>query len=67
VLIPIPDTGARPWRDRRRVLAVRGKTPVTIGDVAKVSEAPALRSGDAVVMGRPGGCCRWPASMAPTL
>jgi len=48
--VPAPDPAAI----SRAVLAVRGKTPVTIGDVAKVSEAPALRSGDAVVMGRPG-------------
>jgi len=48
--VPTPDiaglTGA--------VLAVRNNVPVTIGDVATVSEAPALRSGDAQIMGKPG-------------
>jgi len=48
--VPVPDPSAI----SHAVLAVRGKTPVTIGDVATVKEAPALRSGDAVVMGRPG-------------
>ncbi len=48
--IPAPDIAAISGA----VLAVRGKTPVTIGDVAHVTEAPALRSGDALVMGRPG-------------
>ena len=48
--IPTPDIGAV----RDAVLAVRGKTPVTIGQVATVTEAPALRSGDAVIMGRKG-------------
>ena len=36
------------------VLAVRNNVPITIGQVAQVSEAPALRSGDALIMGRPG-------------
>ena len=36
------------------MLAVRGKTPITIGEVATVTEAPALRSGDALIMGKPG-------------
>jgi CzcA family heavy metal efflux pump len=48
--VPLPDPGAISGA----VLAVRGKTPITIGDIAKVTEAPALRSGDALVMGRPG-------------
>ncbi|HTC84957.1 MAG TPA: efflux RND transporter permease subunit [Rhizomicrobium sp.] len=48
--VPAPDPAAI----SHAVLSVRGKTPVTIGDVAKVSEGPALRSGDAVIMGRPG-------------
>jgi len=48
--VPAPDTAAV----ARAVLAVRGGVPVTIGDVATVSQAPALRSGDALIMGRPG-------------
>jgi len=48
--VPAPDAGAI----ARAVLAVRGGVPVTIGDVATVAEAPALRSGDALIMGRPG-------------
>jgi CzcA family heavy metal efflux pump len=54
VLIQSPVPGPDPAAVAAAVLAVRGKTPVTIGDVATVREAPALRSGDAVVMGRPG-------------
>src|SRR4029077_1155748 len=38
--VPVPD----PAVIRGAVLAVRGKTPVTIGDIATVTEAPALRS-----------------------
>jgi CzcA family heavy metal efflux pump len=48
--VPKPDTAAV----QNAVLAVRGKTPITIGQVATVTEAPALRSGDAVIMGRKG-------------
>src|SRR3954466_13449471 len=48
--VPAPDVG--PVRDA--VLAVRGKTPITIGQVATVTEAPALRSGDALIQGRKG-------------
>ncbi|HET7083340.1 MAG TPA: efflux RND transporter permease subunit [Rhizomicrobium sp.] len=54
VLIQSPVPAPDPAAVRGAVLAVRGKTPVTIGDVATVSEARALRSGDAVVMGKPG-------------
>ena len=48
--VPVPDTAAIAGA----VLAVRGNVPVTIGDVATVSQAPALRSGDALIMGSPG-------------
>lgn len=48
--VPTPDVGAV----RDAVLAVRGKTPITIGQIATVTEAPALRSGDATIMGRKG-------------
>lgn len=36
------------------VIAVRANTPVLMRDVARVSEAPAIRVGDALVQGRPG-------------
>jgi len=48
--VPTPDVGAV----QGAVLAVRGKTPITIGQIATVTEAPALRSGDALIMGRKG-------------
>jgi CzcA family heavy metal efflux pump len=48
--VPSPDPGAI----ARAVLGVRNNTPVTIGDIATVTQAPALRSGDALVMGRHG-------------
>ena len=48
--VPQPDINAIAGA----VLAVRNNIPVTIGDIANVTEAPALRSGDALVMGRPG-------------
>jgi CzcA family heavy metal efflux pump len=36
------------------VIAVRGSTPILLRDVAEVKVAPALRSGDALIMGKPG-------------
>lgn len=36
------------------VISVRGGTPILLRDVADVRVAPALRSGDALVMGKPG-------------
>src|SRR5258707_9210208 len=54
VLIQTPVPAPDPAAISGAVLAVRGKTPITIGDIAKVTEAPALRSGDALIMGRPG-------------
>jgi CzcA family heavy metal efflux pump len=54
VLIQTPVPSPDPSAISNAVLAVRGKAPVTIGEIAKVTEAPALRSGDAVVMGKPG-------------
>jgi CzcA family heavy metal efflux pump len=36
------------------VISVRGSTPILLRDVADVRVAPALRSGDALVMGKPG-------------
>ena len=48
--VPRPDLGAI----SSAVMAVRAGVPITIGDVATVTEAAALRSGDAQVMGKPG-------------
>jgi CzcA family heavy metal efflux pump len=48
--VPSPDTEAI----ARAVLAVRNNVPVTIGDVATVTVAAALRPGDALVQGKPG-------------
>jgi CzcA family heavy metal efflux pump len=47
---PVPDVGAL----GAAVIAVRGSTPILLRDVAEVKMAPALRSGDALIMGKPG-------------
>ncbi|MDP8984767.1 MAG: efflux RND transporter permease subunit [Pseudomonadota bacterium] len=47
---PAPDVGAL----GQAVVAVRNGTPILVRDVAEVKMAPALRSGDALVMGKPG-------------
>jgi CzcA family heavy metal efflux pump len=39
---------------RRAVIALHGGVPVRIGDVATVEQGPALKSGDALIMGKPG-------------
>jgi CzcA family heavy metal efflux pump len=36
------------------VISVRGNTPILLRDVAEVTMAPALRFGDALIMGKPG-------------
>ena len=54
VLIQTPVPAPDPAAIARAVLAVRGNTPITIGDVATVTEAPALKSGDALIQGKPG-------------
>lgn len=36
------------------VIAVRNAVPVRVSDVAQVVQAPALRSGDSLIMGKPG-------------
>ena len=54
VLIQTPVPQADPKAVAAAVLAVRGTVPVTIGDIATVKIAPALRSGDALIQGRPG-------------
>ncbi|MBV8341617.1 MAG: efflux RND transporter permease subunit, partial [Gammaproteobacteria bacterium] len=47
---PAPDAAAL----GAAVLAMRNGTPLLLRDVADVRVAPALRSGDALIMGRPG-------------
>jgi CzcA family heavy metal efflux pump len=54
VLIQTPVPAPDPSVVARAVLLVRGNTPITIGDVARVHEAPALKSGDALIQGEPG-------------
>ena len=38
----------------KAVVAVRNNTPILLRDIAEVTMAPALRSGDSLVMGKPG-------------
>jgi CzcA family heavy metal efflux pump len=47
---PAPDVSAI----AQAVVAVRNNTPILVRDVAEVKFAPSLRSGDALVMGKPG-------------
>ena len=47
---PAPDVSAI----SQAVVAVRNSTPILVRDVAEVKFAPALRSGDALIMGKPG-------------
>ncbi|MDP9082435.1 MAG: efflux RND transporter permease subunit [Pseudomonadota bacterium] len=47
---PAPDVGAI----GQAVVAVRNATPILLRDIAEVKIAPALRSGDALIMGKPG-------------
>lgn len=54
VLIQTPVPQPNPETLSGAVIAVRNNVPVTIGDVATVTIAPALRAGDAQVMGKPG-------------
>ena len=39
---------------KRAVITTRNGTPILLGEVAQVQIAPALRSGDALIMGKPG-------------
>ena len=39
---------------KRAVIATRNGTPILLGEVAQVHVAPALRSGDSLIMGKPG-------------
>lgn len=47
---PAPDINAI----GKAVVAVRNGTPLLLRDIADVKVAPALRSGDAIIMGKPG-------------
>src|SRR5450432_2233768 len=47
---PAPDVGAI----GKAVVAVRSGTPILLRDIAEVKIAPALRSGDSLIMGKPG-------------
>lgn len=49
---PIPEPDIRVLN--QAVVAMRGGTPILLRDLAQVSLAPALRFGDALVMGKPG-------------
>ncbi|HWW22156.1 MAG TPA: efflux RND transporter permease subunit, partial [Steroidobacteraceae bacterium] len=48
--IPAPDADVI----AQAVITLRNRTPILVRDVAQVKVAPALRSGDALVMGQPG-------------
>src|SRR3984885_5591404 len=47
---PAPDIDAI----GKAVIAVRNDTPILVRDIAEVKFAPALRSGDSLIMGKPG-------------
>src|ERR1700723_2445695 len=48
--IPEPDTGSL----GEAIVAVRNGVPIRLREVAEVKMAPALRSGDSLIMGKPG-------------
>ena len=54
VLIETPTPAPDPKIVAAAVLAVRNGTPILMSDVAHVSEAPALKVGDALIQGKPG-------------
>jgi CzcA family heavy metal efflux pump len=54
VLIESPTPAPDPRMVAEAVIAVRQGVPVRLRDVARVSEAPALQTGDALIQGRPG-------------
>ena len=54
VLIQTPVPAPDPSAIANAVLTVRSGTPITIGEIATVTEAPALKSGDALINGKPG-------------
>jgi CzcA family heavy metal efflux pump len=49
---PVPDPDPKAIADA--VLTTKSGTPITIGEIATVVEAPALKSGDALIEGKPG-------------
>jgi len=62
--VPQPDID----RLGNAVVAVRNSTPIRLRDVATIQQGPALRSGDALIMGRPGiGKARQAATAADRL
>jgi CzcA family heavy metal efflux pump len=54
VLIETPTPAPDPGIVADAVIAVRQGVPLRLRDVATVTEAPALRTGDALIQGRPG-------------
>lgn len=54
VLIESPTPSPDPAVVAEAVIAVRQGVPVRLRDVARVSEAPALQTGDALIQGQPG-------------
>ncbi len=55
ILLQITDAAAGcRTRSGKAVVTMRNGTPVLLRDVAQVKMAPALRSGDALIMGKPG-------------
>jgi CzcA family heavy metal efflux pump len=54
ILINSPTPEPRLDELRRAVIANHGGVPIRIGDVASVAQGSGLKSGDALIMGRPG-------------
>lgn len=54
ILIQTPIPGPDPAALARAVVTMRANTPVTLSELATVQELPALKSGDALVQGKPG-------------
>jgi CzcA family heavy metal efflux pump len=54
ILLKMPTPPPDPGQLGAAVIAVRNAVPIRLRDVARVEQGPALRSGDSVIMGRPG-------------
>jgi CzcA family heavy metal efflux pump len=54
ITIETPPPAPDPRAIAQTVVAVQNDTPIKLGDVATVTFAPAIRVGDATIMGRPG-------------
>ncbi len=54
VLIEMPTPAPDPAVIANAVIAVRQNVPILLRDVAKVTEAPSLKVGDALIQGKPG-------------